>query len=181
MRTTLTTTRWTSCSRRNVDDGIANRDINGRTFGARRDLPQITALARADWAYLRDSLGLRGAELERWQLESVLRRTAQAVGQWVGTNHEDAPGGTAAQFSSLSTGAGRPSRRRTTPSPPDHAHPPRHSSLPPVWSQRRRALSEQTAVALAAEDTRHRPDPHASPPRRAWPSSSPANATASTC
>ena len=86
---------------RNVDDGIANRDINGRTVDRGAIVPQIAALARADWAYLRDYLGLSGPELERWQLESVLRRTAQAVGQWVGTNHDELADGTAAQFSSL--------------------------------------------------------------------------------
>lgn len=86
---------------RNVDDGIANRDITGRTVDRAQILPQITAMARDDWAYLRDSVGLTGTELERWQLESVLRRTAQAVGQWLGANHEDLPDGTAVLFSSM--------------------------------------------------------------------------------
>ena len=87
---------------RNVDDGVANRDINHRAFPEEDILPQIRGQARDDWAYLRDSLGLSGPELEHWQLESVLRRTAQAVGQWLGTNYETLPNGTAAQFSSVS-------------------------------------------------------------------------------
>jgi GT2 family glycosyltransferase len=84
---------------RNVDDGIANRDINGRELDLDDVLPQIAAQARDDWAYLRESLALTGAELDEWQVESVLRRTAQAVGQWVGTNYEELPPGTAARFS----------------------------------------------------------------------------------
>lgn len=98
---------------RHVDDGIANHDINGRALDEGDILPQISALARDDWTYLRDSLGLSGPELERWQLQSVLRRTAQAVGQWLGTSYADLPEGTAARFSSMP-------RMRSTSSP---AHP----------------------------------------------------------
>jgi GT2 family glycosyltransferase len=97
---------------RNVDDGIANRDITGRTVDRAQILPQITAMARDDWSYLRNSVGLTGAELERWQLQSVLRRTAQTVGQWLGANHEELPEGTAAQFSSM------PRTRAASPSAP---------------------------------------------------------------
>lgn len=87
---------------RNVDDGVANRDINGRAFAEAEILPQIRGLATDDWAYLREAAGLSGPELEHWQLEAVLRRTAQAVGQWLGTNYETLPQGTAARFSSVS-------------------------------------------------------------------------------
>jgi len=86
---------------RNVDDGIANRDINGRAVDRAEILPQIRALAAGDWTYLRDTLGLTGPELEHLQLESVLRRTAQTVGQWLGANYTELSDGTSAQFSSL--------------------------------------------------------------------------------
>ena len=58
-------------------------------------------MIKDDWSYLRDTIRLRGEELERWQLESALRRVAQAVGQWVGINYETLPSGTAAHFSSV--------------------------------------------------------------------------------
>lgn len=86
---------------RNVDDGIANRDVNGREVDRAAILPQIRALAGGDWTYLRDTLGLTGEELEHWQLQSVLRRTAQTVGQWLGANHDQLVEGTATQFSSM--------------------------------------------------------------------------------
>ena len=97
---------------RNVDDGIANRDIVERTFASGEVVPLIQAMARDDWYYLRDTLGLSGDELEHWQLESVLRRVAQAAGQWLGTNYETLPAGTAASFSSVAQSrAGRSGRR----------------------------------------------------------------------
>ena len=68
---------------RNVDDGIANRDINGRAFARDQIVPQIMALTRQDWSYLRHTAGLAGAELEELQLEAVLRRAAQG-GRTVG-------------------------------------------------------------------------------------------------
>ncbi len=86
---------------RNVDDGIANHDINGRTVERDQIVTQITALAAQDWSYLRAAEGLDGAELERLQLEAVLRRTAQAVGQWLGSNYERMVPGTASQFSAM--------------------------------------------------------------------------------
>jgi GT2 family glycosyltransferase len=94
---------------RNVDDGIANRDINGRTFERDHIVAQITALARQDWTYLRDVPGLGGTDLEELQLEAVLRRTAQAVGQWLGSNYEEMPPGTATQFSAMPAARSHPS------------------------------------------------------------------------
>lgn len=73
---------------RNVDDGIANHDIVGRELAEGDVEPLIRGMVAADWAYLRDELGLTGAELEYWQVEAVLRRVAQAAGQWLGTNYE---------------------------------------------------------------------------------------------
>jgi GT2 family glycosyltransferase len=84
---------------RNVDDGIANRDIVDRSLGSEDLVPLIRALVTDDWQYLRDALGLTGTELERWQLEAALRRTAQVVGQWIGVNYETLPEGLAVHFS----------------------------------------------------------------------------------
>ncbi|MGH7910514.1 MAG: glycosyltransferase family 2 protein, partial [Candidatus Dormibacteraceae bacterium] len=81
---------------RNVDDGVANRDIVGRSMAREEIAARVRTNVHDDWAYLRDELGLDGAELAHWQVEAVLRRVAQAAGQWVWTNHETLPAGTAA-------------------------------------------------------------------------------------
>jgi rhamnosyltransferase len=72
--------------RRNVDDGLVNRQIVGRDFEREGIVPLIQALVRDDWKYLEEEEKLTGEELERWKIESVLRRAALAVGQWVGAN-----------------------------------------------------------------------------------------------
>ena len=93
---------------RNVDDGLANREINARTLAEPEALPLIRAMVADDWAYLRDTLQLGGEELDHWMLEAVLRRVAQVMGQWVGVNHGELPEGMAAHFS----GVGRARRGR---------------------------------------------------------------------
>ncbi len=86
---------------RNVDDGVANRDIVHRSM-AREDIaPRVRSVVDDDWAYLRDELGLEGSELAHWQVEAVLRRVAQAAGQWIGANYETLPDGIAAFFSNM--------------------------------------------------------------------------------
>jgi GT2 family glycosyltransferase len=86
---------------RNVDDGLANHEIIGRTLSESEISPAIRALVADDWAYLRNTLGLEGEELDRWKLESVLRRVAEMAGQWVGANHRRLPADTAAYFSGV--------------------------------------------------------------------------------
>ena len=86
---------------RNVDDGIANREIVDRSLERDQVGPMIRAMAQDDWRYLRDIVGLTGVELEHWQLQAVLRRTAQAAGQWIGINNETLPDGMAEFFSSV--------------------------------------------------------------------------------
>jgi rhamnosyltransferase len=76
---------------RNVDDGRANHEIVGRSIAIDQIEPMIAAMTKADWAYLTDESGLGEKELEDWQIQSVLRRTAQVVGQWIGTNHDRLP------------------------------------------------------------------------------------------
>jgi rhamnosyltransferase len=86
---------------RNVDDGIANRDIIGRTLTREEVMAMVRAMVADDWAYLRQTAGLSGKELERWQLEAALRRAAQMAGQWLGLNHDDLPQATALYFSGI--------------------------------------------------------------------------------
>lgn len=86
---------------RNVDDGLANFEINGRALTEQDLLPLIRSMVVDDWQYLRKAVGLEDEELERWQMDSVLRRTAQIVGQWVGVNHRELPAGMAAFFSGV--------------------------------------------------------------------------------
>ena len=45
---------------------------------------------RDDWRYLEEECGLTGDELERWRVESAVRRAAQLVGQWIGSNGDRA-------------------------------------------------------------------------------------------
>ena len=86
---------------RNVDDGVANRDIVERVLDAPLVEPTIRAQVADDWAYLRDELGLDGAELEHGQVDAVLRRTSQVVGQWLGSNYDTLPDGLTARFSNV--------------------------------------------------------------------------------
>lgn len=86
---------------RNVDDGIANRDINDRALSKSEVLPTIEALVDRDWCRLRNESSLGAADLEKWQREAILRRVAQVVGQWVGVNYRELPEGVAAAFSRI--------------------------------------------------------------------------------
>ncbi|MGN6558090.1 MAG: hypothetical protein ACTHLH_08790, partial [Solirubrobacterales bacterium] len=73
---------------RNVDDGVANRDINGRSLPEEEADALVRGMIAADWDYLRGELGLEGEELARWQVQAALRRAAGVAGQWLGANHE---------------------------------------------------------------------------------------------
>jgi GT2 family glycosyltransferase len=86
---------------RNVDDGIANRDINSRSFSEHDADALVRGMIASDWAHLRDELGLEGEELERWQIQAALRRTAQSAGQWLGVNHTELPQQAVAAFSAV--------------------------------------------------------------------------------
>lgn len=90
---------------RNVDDGVANRDIVGRRLPEAAVLPLITAMVDDDWRYLREH-GMQGGELQSWQIESVLRRTAQAVGQCLGANHDAFPPAVIKAFSRVAAARG---------------------------------------------------------------------------
>lgn len=84
---------------RNVDDGVANREINGRTMADEEADALVRGMIASDWAYLREELGLEGEELERWQIQAALRRAAQTAGQWLGVRYKDYPEATVDAFS----------------------------------------------------------------------------------
>jgi hypothetical protein len=86
---------------RNVDDGIANRDIIGRRLERDAVVPMIRALVQDDWTYLKDTVGMAGEDLDHWRLESALRRGAQILGQWIGLNYEELPESMVAEVSSI--------------------------------------------------------------------------------
>jgi GT2 family glycosyltransferase len=86
---------------RNIDDGVANRDINGRQLLEEELEGLVRGMIRDDWRHLRDELGLSGQELEDWKIESALRRVAQGAGQWVGSNHGELPEEVIATFSRI--------------------------------------------------------------------------------
>lgn len=92
---------------RNVDDGVANREINGRTLADVEADSLVRGMIAADWAFLRDELGLEGEELERWQIQAALRRAAQVAGQWLGVRYKDYPDEAVDAFSRIAN-----SRRR---------------------------------------------------------------------
>jgi GT2 family glycosyltransferase len=94
---------------RNVDDGVANRDINDRSLSEQESDELVRGLIAGDWAYLRDELGLRGGELQRWQIHAALRRATQVAGQWLGVNYETMPPGALEAFSRVAD-----ARRRAT-------------------------------------------------------------------
>lgn len=84
---------------RNVDDGIANRDINGRSFTEEEADALARGMIASDWRHLRDELELDAEELERWEIQASLRRGAQVAGQWLGVNYSSFPPEAIAAFS----------------------------------------------------------------------------------
>ncbi len=99
---------------RNVDDGVANHEINDRALEESEVLPLIRALVGDDWAYLQSTLGLEGPALDDWRLKSALRRVAQVMGQWVGVNHREMPAEIVTFFSGVERArrSGQPSQER---------------------------------------------------------------------
>jgi GT2 family glycosyltransferase len=91
---------------RNVDDGLANNEINDRVLAEKDVVPAIRALVADDWTFLRDTLGLRGEDLDRLQVDSTLRRVAQVMGQWLGANHREMPPEVVAFFSGVNQARG---------------------------------------------------------------------------
>lgn len=76
---------------RNVDDGMANAEIVGRRFAEQEVFPRILDWVRDDWNHLEKKCRLPQAEAELWRIRSVMQRTAQMVGQWLGVNRDQLP------------------------------------------------------------------------------------------
>jgi rhamnosyltransferase len=76
---------------RNFDDGVATRELVGRRLSGESLLGHIAAQVDADLAHLRGEYELGPEELEHWECESISRRTAQLVGQWLGNNADRLP------------------------------------------------------------------------------------------
>lgn len=81
---------------RSFDDGGANWDVAGIRLSARDVIPAILSMVRDDWHYLEQGWRLEPPELRSWQLRSVLRRTAWALGQWLGADRQLLAGGLSA-------------------------------------------------------------------------------------
>lgn len=76
---------------RNVDDGIANREINGRSMDDDEAAALVRGMIASDWRYLQEELELEGEELEGWRMEAALRRAAAVAGQLLGVHYADYP------------------------------------------------------------------------------------------
>lgn len=76
---------------RNVDDGMVNREIVGRTIAQTELVPMIEAMVHDDWGYLEQECRMPDQELDNWRLTSTLRRVSQIVGQYIGVNHDTLP------------------------------------------------------------------------------------------
>lgn len=86
---------------RNVDDGIANRDIVGRALAEADVRPLVEALIRRDWDVLSGDASLDPLERRRLEQEAAMRRLAQIAGQWVGANYRELPEGVVSAFSRI--------------------------------------------------------------------------------
>lgn len=99
---------------RNFDDGVAIQEIVGRRYADETILGAIEAHVAGDLHYLREECGYQQAELERWHRTATLRRTAQFVGQWLGTEHSRLPPNAIASLSLARRASGSvPARVRT--------------------------------------------------------------------
>jgi len=74
--------------RRSFDDGGANWEVADIRLDAQDVIPTILSMVRDDWHYLEEGWRLESTELRHWQLRSVLRRTAWALAQWLGTHRQ---------------------------------------------------------------------------------------------
>jgi rhamnosyltransferase len=77
---------------RYFDDGVANREFVGLRLSANEILTQIRRDVYDDWRFLKQRHRADAVELQDWEIASVLRRTAQCIGFWIGTNSDRLPG-----------------------------------------------------------------------------------------
>jgi len=76
--------------KRNFDDGVASREVLARQVSGDAVLGTSRS-GRARRSLPAGRVRLEGADVERWERASVSRRTAQLLGQWLGTNHNRLP------------------------------------------------------------------------------------------
>lgn len=103
---------YTELLQRNFDDALLNRTLVGREIGAEQVMPGILAAVREDWQYLGQKSELDAVERENLRVESVMRRTAQWVGQYLGGHTSELPADAIAHLAlteHLKTARSRPS------------------------------------------------------------------------
>jgi rhamnosyltransferase len=77
---------------RNFDDGVAAHELAGLRITGDSLIGHIDAQVAKDMEHLRAEYEMEPEELTRWERESVSRRTAQLVGQCLGTHADRLPG-----------------------------------------------------------------------------------------
>jgi GT2 family glycosyltransferase len=76
---------------RNFDDGRVNHAVVGREIADHEVFPRIASSVQDDRRYL-EQAGLSADARADWEMISAVRRTAQALGQWLGANYDLASG-----------------------------------------------------------------------------------------
>jgi rhamnosyltransferase len=74
---------WDELFQRSFDDAAGSAAFAGMQFDDAAVVPTILGNIRNDWNYLVHGCQLRGDALTHWKVQSVVRRCAQVVGQWM--------------------------------------------------------------------------------------------------
>jgi len=69
------------------DGGVFFNESSGVATTADEVIPNTFQMVLDDWRYLAERPELQSAALEHQRATSVVRRTAEAIGQWLGTQH----------------------------------------------------------------------------------------------
>jgi glycosyltransferase involved in cell wall biosynthesis len=93
--------------RRFYDDGAANRACVEVTFADDAVIPTITSMVLDDWRFAHRGCNRSGDDLRDLQIHSILRRTAQIVGMWLGINEQRMAAGFAEFLDSAVPSLGR--------------------------------------------------------------------------
>ncbi len=76
---------------RHFDHGVAMREIVGSRLLETEIIPRIQWMFQADRSYLRQRCAADSADLEQWQIVSIMRRSLQVLGLWIGSNRDQVP------------------------------------------------------------------------------------------
>ena len=79
---------WAEGFRRSFDDSRGSAIFAGTDFADASVVPTILSSVRNDWNYLAHGCQLRNAKLGHWKVQSVVRRCAQVLGQWIGARRD---------------------------------------------------------------------------------------------